>query len=144
MVPPLEAPNLRTKAAKADGLTARTYVVCDGNRIVGFYSLAAGAVLRKELPTAKARHDTPSQIPVIVIGRLAVDLRYQKGNIGSGMLREGIMRAIDASRTIGVRAVMLHAIDDDAYAFYLRYGFVPSPTDKKTLILPIETAIKAL
>ncbi len=135
---------LRTKALKSDGQTARTYVVCAGDRVVGFYSLATGAVFRKDLASAKLRRNTPSQIPVIVIGRLAVDKQFQGQDIGSGMLKDAIYRSIGASRTIGVKAIVVHVIDNSAVPFYLNFDFIPSPTDALTLVLPIATAIAAI
>lgn len=135
---------LRRRALAAESRTARTYVVCSENRVVGYYCLAAGAVLRTELPTARSRRNTPLRVPVIVIGRLAVDRRFKGRGVGAGLLRDAILRSIEASRAIGVRAILVHAIDDDAASFYRRYGFRPSPLADRTLVLPIETAVKAL
>ena len=135
---------LRNSALQSNGRTARTYVVCLGTRVIGYYCLAAGAVLRKELPSAKMRQNTPQHVPVIVVGRLVVDREYQHQRIGSGMLKEAIFKSIEASRTIGVRVVLVHAIDDEAAIFYRGYDFVPSPIADRTLMLPIETAIRAL
>lgn len=119
-------------------------MVCAGSRVVGYYCLAAGSVIRTDLPSAKLRRNTPPQVPVIVIGRLAVDKQFQRRRIGAGMLKDAITRALKASRTIGVRAILVHAVDDAAAAFYRSYDFLPSPTDARTLLLPIETAAAAL
>lgn len=86
----------------------------------------------------------PSQVPTIAIGRLAVDKRYQRQGIGGGMLKDGILKSIEASRTIGVRAILVHALDERAAAFYRRYGFLDSPLGTNTLLLPIDTSIAAL
>lgn len=135
---------LRASALRSEGRTARTYVVAAGARVVAYYSLAAGAVLRKALPSARARRNTPAEVPVVVVGRLAVDLGYRRRGIGAGMLKDAILRAVAASRSVGVRAILVHAIDDDAAGFYRHYGFTPSPVDSRTLMLAIETAIAAL
>lgn len=135
---------LRASASRSEGRTARTYVVAAGVRVVAYYSLAAGAVLRKTLPSARARRNTPAEVPVVVIGRFAVDLEYQRRGIGAGMLKDAILRAVAASRAIGVRAILVHAIDDDAAGFYRRFGFKPSPVEPRTLMLAIETAVAAL
>jgi len=135
---------LRRRAPRSEGRTARTYVVAEGRRVVGYYTLAAGAVARTSLPSARARRDTPTEVPVVVIGRLAVDLGYQRRGVGAGMLKDAILRAVEASRAIGVRAILVHAIDDEAAGFYRRFGFTASPVAPRTLMLAIETAVAAL
>ena len=135
---------LQNTAPGSEGKSARTYVVVSQGQIAGYYCLAAGAVFRKNLPTARTRRNTPSEVPVIVLGRLATDSRFQNQGIGGGMLKDAISRAIESSKSIGIRAVVVHAIDDDAIAYYLGFGFLPSPIDRRTLVLPIETAIAAL
>lgn len=135
---------LKRTALRSQGETARTYVVCAGARVAGFYTLAAGSVIRGDLPSARLRRNTPPDVPVIVLGRLAVDAGFQGMGIGSGMLKEAIVRAVEASREIGVKALVVHALDDAAAAFYLGYGFVPSPVHARTLVLPIATARAAL
>ena len=82
---------LRRSALKSEGRTARTYAVAVGPRVVAYYGLAAGAVVRKALPSARARRNTPAEVPVVVIGRLAVDLRYQRRGIGAGLLKDAIL-----------------------------------------------------
>ena len=111
---------------------------------VGYYTLSAGGVFRASLPTAKSRRGMPNHVPVIIIGRLAVDLKHQGRGIAAGMLKEAILRSVDASRTIGVRGILVHAFDDTSIPFYAKYDFVPSPIDARTFILPIETAVDAL
>lgn len=112
--------------------------------VVAYYCIAAGEISRLTLPTAKLRKNTPPSIPVIVIGRLAVDLQHQNQRLGKAMLRDAIKRAIELSKAVGIRAVIVHAIDDRAAAFYEAYGFIPSRGDSRLLLLPIETAIDAL
>lgn len=135
---------LKHKARKSESMTARTYVVCEGDNVVGYYCLAAGEVSRAGMPTAKLRKNAPRDIPVVVIGRLAVDRRHQGAGLGGAMLRDALQRAIGAARAIGVRVVLVHAIDDGAARYYRERGFVPLPADPRTLILPIETAIAAI
>jgi len=127
-----------------DGYSARTFVVAVGPRVIGYYCLATGAVMRKDLPSAKLRQNLPEQVPVVVIGRLAVDKRFQSRGFGAGLLRDAILRVISAAEEIGVRAVIVHAIDDPARDFYLKYGFLQSEWNDRTLFLPIETAKEAL
>ncbi len=135
---------LHRTAAASEGRTARTYVTCAGNRIVGYYALAAGNTVRAALPSARLRRNTPADVPVLVIARLAVDREFHGRRIGRGLLKDALLRAVEASRAIGIRAVVVHAIDDEAARFYRRYGFLPSPMDPRTLVLPIETAVSGL
>ena len=113
-----------------------------GVRVVAFYCLSAGSVTRRDLPR-RLRHDTPDAIPIVVMGRLAVDAAFQGRGLGQGLLRDAILRTLTAAETIGVRALLVHALDDAA-PFYRKYGFVSSPINERTLILPLETARAAL
>ena len=133
---------LRRKAYKADGWSARTFVVCDGREVVGYYCLNTGGIFRGELPTAKLRRNLPQSVPVVLIGRLAVDQQYRGRGIGSGLLGDAVRRALTVHREIGFRAILVHALDDGAVAFYAKYDFVPCAVDPRTMILPIESALK--
>lgn len=139
---------LKAHALDNEGRASRTYVVVANSGpkagdVVGYYTLATGGVAISELPR-KLRHNLPNPVPVMLLGRLAVDLRHQKKGIGPAMLREAVQRTLDISRTAGVRAIMVHAIDDDAVTFYLKYGFLLFPGDGRTMFLPIETIANAL
>ena len=136
--------SLRRRALKNEGRASRTYVVCaQSGEVVGYYTLAAGAVDLHEAPP-KLRRNMPSPLPAIVLGRLATDVRHSGRRIGKGMLREALSRVLEASRSVGVRAVVVHAIDDEAAAFYAQYGFRAFPADGRALFLPVETIAKAL
>jgi predicted N-acetyltransferase YhbS len=111
-----------------------------GDRVVGYYSLAAGSIRREQLPTAKLRQNQPSDVPVIVLGRLAVDLRFEGQGIGSGLIEDAFLRCLTAAAAIGVRAIVVQAIDDEAAGFYVRLQFVPLSSSGLALVLPIETA----
>jgi hypothetical protein len=134
---------LKRHALANEGRALRTYVVADDTKVVGFYSLAAGSVLRDGLPR-KFRHSLPESVPVMVLGGLATDVMFQGRGVGGGMLKDALLRSIGVSGMVGVRAIFVHAIDDAATGFYLPFGFAPSPVGERTLILPIETAIRAL
>jgi len=129
---------LRNRALKAEGVTSRTYVVCSGRRVVAYYTLAAGAIVRAELPR-RLQRNTPEIVPIMVLGRLAVDTAMQGKGLGAGMLKEAIVRCVQASEIAGIRAMLVHAKDDDAVKFYKRYGFVEAALGPQTLLLPIET-----
>jgi GNAT superfamily N-acetyltransferase len=134
---------LRNMAAKNEGRGSRTYVACAGSRVIAYYALAAGHVERDRAPTNLSRN-MPDPIPVFVLGRLAVDKNYSGKKIGSGMLKDALKRALNASTEIGARALIVHAVDDEAVAFYLQYKFKPFPTDSRTLYLPLSHIAAAL
>lgn len=134
---------LKRHALANEGRTARTYVAAEGTRVVGYYALAAGSVRREALPRA-LKHGTPEEIPVVVLGRLATDIAYEGRGIGRAMLREAIRRSLSAAEQIGVRALLVHAIDDRAVGFYRPFGFAPMALGPRTLILPIETAKRSI
>lgn len=139
---------LKARALDNEGRTSRTYVVIaavgtQAGHVVGYYTLATGGVTLNEI-RRKDRHNLPNPIPVMVLGRLAVDRRHQGCGIGSALLREAMQRTLDISRSAGVRMLMVHAIDNDAVAFYLRYGFHIFPAGSRTMFLPIETIAGAM
>lgn len=114
---------------------SRTYVVCAPKRqVVGYYALAAGSISVAAAP-GRVRRNMPDPIPCIVLGRLAVHQAFTRRGIGAGLLKDAVLRALQASELIGVRALVCHAIDNGAKAFYLRHGFVESPHQPSLLLL---------
>jgi len=111
--------------------------------VAGYYTLAVGRVKRTEVPR-KTRHGLPNPVPVMVLGRLAVDHRHSGNGIGPGMLREAMQRTTPVAFTAGVRALLVHALDDEAVGFHVKYGFQILPAGTRTLFLPIETVIAAI
>jgi GNAT superfamily N-acetyltransferase len=134
---------LRQQALKSEGSSARSYVVKDRTRVVGFYCLATGGVAREGVPR-KIRHGLPDPVPVMILGRLAVDKDYQGRGVGGGLLKDALQRTLQVSAQVGVRAVLVHAIDDGAAAFYAQYGFIEFPVGARTLYLPVESIAQAL
>lgn len=116
---------------------SRTYVVCDGNKVVGYYAIAAGSIARGESP-GRIKRNMPDPIPALVLGRLAVDHRYQGAGIGQGLLRDALARAMSVSEQIGARVLIVHALNEQAEAFYLRHGFVISLLGPGLLLLPLK------
>lgn len=140
--PPLDA-WLRQHALENEGRASRTYVVTalsgpDTGYVIAFYTLATGGVALKQVPR-RYRHGLPNPVPVIILGRLAVDRRYAGLKIGPALLGQAFSRTLEVSTTAGVRALIVHAIDDDAVDFYEKYGFRMFPAGTRTLFLPIET-----
>lgn len=115
---------------------SRTYVVCDGTSVVGYYCLSAGAVSRREAPSA-LRRNMPEPTPIVLLGRLAVHEQWTNRGIGEGLLKDAVLRSVSAAERIGVRALLCHALSESAKAFYLKHGFVESPISASTLMLPL-------
>ena len=134
---------LRQRALKNESRFSRTYVVCQGNRVVAYFCISAGAVERGAAP-GKVRRNAPDTIPVSVIGRLAVDRDHAGKGLGADILSDALRRIAIASQSVGIGAVLVHAKDDAAKRFYLRCAeFIEYPEDSRTLFLPIETAVAA-
>ena len=132
----------RALANEASG-ASRTYVVTAEGRVVGYYALANGAVAAQEA-TGKVRRNMPDPIPVMILGRLAVDRTYQKRGLGVGLLRDAVLRILQAAAVGGIRAILVHAISDDAKRFYERCGFSTSPLDPMMLMISVENAERIL
>jgi GNAT superfamily N-acetyltransferase len=134
---------LQQRAFKNESRFSRTYVVCEGNRVVAYYCNSAGAIERSAAPS-KIRRNAPDSIPVSVIGRLAVSREYSGKGLGADLLSDALRRIAIASQSIGIGAVLVHAKDAEARRFYLKYAeFIEYPIDSRTLFLPIETVIAA-
>lgn len=134
---------LKHRAWKNESRFSRTYVVCDGNRVIAYLCISAGAVERAAAP-GKVRRNAPDTIPVSLIGRLAVSRDYAGRGLGADILSDALRRIAIASQSIGIGAVLVHAKDDQAKRFYLACAeFIEYPADSRTLFLPIETAIAA-
>jgi predicted N-acetyltransferase YhbS len=118
--------------------SARTFVTRRGERIAGYYALAAGSVERSAA-AGRLGHGMPGHpVPVVVLARLAVDRRDQGAGVGSGLLRDAMLRTLTAAESIGVRALIVHARDQTAAGFYARHGFEASPTDALHRVLLIK------
>ncbi|NDP40976.1 MAG: GNAT family N-acetyltransferase [Rhodoferax sp.] len=117
---------------------SRTFVVPDQNRrVCGYYAMAAGAVAHQQA-TSAVRRNMPDPVPVMVLARLAVDLRAQGLKLGAGLLQDAFNRAVVVSHNTGVRALLVHALHDQAKQFYEHYGFQASPVDAMTLMLQVK------
>lgn len=124
------------KASQSIG-SARTYVVCDGDQqVLGYYALASGSI-RRDDAVSKVRRNSPDPVPIILLARLAVDVRFAGQGLGRGLLKDAFLRALSAAEHIGVRAIIVHALDEQARAFYLKHGFYDSPTHEMTLMLTL-------
>ena len=130
----------RALANQASG-ASRTFVVADrSHRVYAYYAIAAGAVTH-QVATPAVRRNMPDPIPVLVLARLAVDLHAQRRKLGSALLQDAVNRAVIVSHNAGVRALLVHALDQDAKGFYEHYGFQASPLHPLTLMLRLNTLV---
>jgi len=134
---------LKKHAIDDEGRASRTYVVAVRSQVVAYYTLAMGCMNVRTLPR-KIRQNLPEQVPITVLGRLAVDVEHSGKGIGSALLQEAMQRTLEVAEHVGVRALVVHAIDNEAAQFYERFGFVRFPAGSLMLILPIETIADAI
>lgn len=136
---------LRKHALQNDrNRSARTYVAARANRGVGYYTLAAGSVSRADVPPRVAKGLANYPLPIILIARLAVDITEQGRGVGKGLLKDALRRAVRAADIIGWRAVLVHAKDRVAKAFYQKHGFDPSPVDELHLFLLMKDIVASV
>jgi predicted N-acetyltransferase YhbS len=124
--------------------SAKTYVACRENRVVGFYALTGGSVHKHESPERIAKGLANHPVGVVLLARLAVDVGEQGKGLGKALLFDLLKRIEEAADIVGVRAVMVHAIDDAARKFYEYFNFDPSPVDPFQLMLLLKDVRKAL
>jgi GNAT superfamily N-acetyltransferase len=137
---------LRDRALASEGLSVRTYVICDATtptRVVGYYAISTAMEQRVALPSAKLRRGMPEQVPLLLIGRLALDRAFQGVGLGAELLVDALRRCLAAAEIAGARGVIAHAIDDEAVRFYQRHAFLRSPLGERVMLLPIE-AVRAM
>jgi GNAT superfamily N-acetyltransferase len=126
--------------------SARVFVTVDAEqeRVCGYYAIAAAAVAHEQA-TERARKGQPRHpIPAVLLARLAVDTSVQGRGIGAWLLQDAMRRALSASEAVGIRVLLVHALDDSARSFYQRWGFEPSPTDPLNLQMLFKDIRKSL
>lgn len=122
---------------------ARTFVVCDHARVIGFYSLAVGSVQFEDAPSRAKKGLARHPIPIMILARLAVDKSYQGSGVGAGLLKDALLRTLLVSEHAGVRAVFVNAKNKEAKSFYGKYGFEPSIVDPLWLMLLVKDIKKS-
>jgi GNAT superfamily N-acetyltransferase len=115
---------------------SRTFVACDDARVAGYYALAASAVA-PDAATGRFRRNMPDPVPVAVLGRLAIDKRFQGKGLGRALFRDAAVRVLAAADSIGIRGMLVHAISDEAKAFYVGLGLDVSPLEPMTLMAAV-------
>ena len=109
--------------------TAQTYVVCCGNKLVGYYSLTVGSVSYQDAPERISKGLARYPVTLMILARLAVDISIQGMGLGAALLKDSMLRTYRASEIAGIRALFVHAKDEEAKRFYEHFNFRPSPTD---------------
>ena len=122
---------------------SRTYVVCAGGCVAGYYALAAGAVAHAEA-TSRVKRNMPGPVPVILIGRLAIDSRLQGRGIGADLLLDAVLRTLQAAEIAGIRAILVSALSENAKGFYEKHGFISSPANPQTLMITVTEAARVI
>ncbi len=136
---------LKTQALKNQpvGGASRTYVVCSKDKVIGYYALATGSVER-EKAASKLKRNMPDPVPVMILGRLAVDENWQGKGIGPDLLKDAVLRTLNVAEAAGIRGILVHTLHEKAKSFYERYGFKQSPTDELTLMTTLKDIQAAL
>ncbi|ENO84815.1 GNAT family N-acetyltransferase [Thauera linaloolentis] len=127
------------RQAQASG-SARTFVVCEDDRVAGYYSLTVGQIDTLETPERVRRGMGRYPIPLVILARLAIDLDYQRKGLGFSLLQDAILRTAVIAEQAGIRALLTHPVDAQADAFYQRFGFEPTPVREGQLILLLKDA----
>jgi len=122
---------------------SRTFVACDHRRVLAYYALASSAVAVDAAP-GRFRRNMPDPVPVVVLGRLAVDQSLQGSGFGRALVRDAGKRVIQAADTIGIRGLVVHALSIEAKTFYERIGLEPSPLDPMMLMVTLDDLKSAL
>lgn len=122
---------------------ARTFVVCEVDKVVGYYALASGAV-NVAVASGRFRRNMPDPIPVVVLARLAVDRSHQGRGLGRALVRDSARRVLNAADVIGIRGILVHAVSTEAKAFYRGLGFDASPIEPMTLMVTLADLRKSI
>jgi GNAT superfamily N-acetyltransferase len=135
---------LKQRALKNQATGAsRTFVICDGNRVLAYYALPSSAVAAEQT-TGRLRRNMPDPIPVVVLGRLAIDQLLHGQGVGRALVRDACLRVIAAADAIGIRGMLVHALSPEAQAFYTHVGFESSPLEPMTLMATLADLRAAL
>ena len=123
---------------------AQMYVALVGAAVVGYHTLAVGQVMREEAPERISKGLARHPVPIMLLARLAVDHRWQGQGVGKGLLKDAMLRTLQAADIAGIRALAVHAKDEGARKFYEKFDFVPSPVDPMHLFILLKDVRRAL
>lgn len=113
------------------------------NQPLGYYTLSMAHVLFDELPEELKKGLPRYPVPAMRLGKLAISLNHQKQGLGVFLLKDVLLKTIDFSEKVGLKCLLVDALNDKAKSFHLKFGFLPFPSNSLTLVLPIETIIEA-
>jgi GNAT superfamily N-acetyltransferase len=135
---------LKRRAVQNQAVGAsRTFVASDAGQVIAYYALASSAIAPTAAP-GRFRRNMPGPIPVVVLGRLAIARSHQGRGLGRALFQDAGRRVIYAAETIGIRGLLVHAISDEAKAFYLQLGLDPSPLEPMTMMTTVTDLRAAL
>jgi len=123
---------------------AQTYVGLANETVIGYYALAVGSVKQEHAPERVKKGLAKHSIPIMLLARLSVDLRWQKQGVGAALLKDAMLRTLQAADIAGIRALVVRAKDQAARKFYERFDFLPSPTDPLHLFMLLKDVRKIL
>jgi len=123
--------------------SSQTYASCNAGQVAGFYSLAVGSVEPSHSAPRVIKGIPRHPVPVMILARLAIDQRYQRQGLGKALLKNALLRTVQAADIAGIRALLVHAKDEEARNWYRQWEFEESPTDAYHLFLLVKD-IKAL
>ena len=126
----------RARANLASG-ASRVFVVGDDDRVAGYYALSSSSIMCAAVP-GRFKRNMPDPIPVVLLGRLAIDARWQRQGLGRSLFRDAAMRVSQAAKAIGVRGIVVHAISNEARKFYLALGLSECPGEPMTLVVTLQ------
>jgi GNAT superfamily N-acetyltransferase len=130
----LKKRSLKNQASGA----SRCFVVCADKIVIGYYTLSAGAISHEIAPKSM-RRNMPDPLPVLLLGRLAIDKNYHNKGLGSALLRDAMIRAVSVAGDAGIFAILVHALSEEAKRFYISRGFMESPLQPMTVMMTLET-----
>ena len=133
----------RARSNEHSGASRTMVSVTRTGRVAGYYCLSSSSVVREDAPSPLARQQ-PDPIPVVLLGRLAVDREFAGRGVGASLLQHATIRAIEAAETIGIRAILVHATTEHAVPFYERFGFTRFPAQERTLVLLLSDVRRTL
>lgn len=122
---------------------SRTYVLCENRSVIAYYALSTASAVRTSL-SGPLRRNAPDPVPLMLLGQLAVASSHHRKGLGSLLLRDALIRVANASRHVGFRALVTHPIDEEAHAFYVRYGFSEVPDSQpRLMVMPLQRLLAA-
>lgn len=123
---------------------AQTYVGIAGEAVIGYHTLAAGHVTQEEAPERLTQGLARHPVPIMLLARLAVDKRWHRQGVGKALLKDAMLRTLQAADIAGIRAFAVHAKDDEARQFYQKFDFIPSPADPMHLFVLLKDVRRIL